>query len=539
MSEELPIPTNMDGAPQRQSHSLRKMLRPRLRDKLLLGVLAVVCAALAVQYAIASDRVDSDLATLERQRMDEDLMVAVNALEQMTTRLERAAAGASVDRALADAVQRRDGHWIAANVLGHLVLNERVQSAVVLTADGRQLRSAGLPLSDLGTEAVVRVTAAKVVSSTMVYRDGRLWVLAAAPIVRRVYDEESLGALVLGVLVCDNFAGTLQSVTGKDVTFVADGVVMGTTDRELARELLQPARFEVLERQALPLVLRATGSKACALATPGATTYLVVSTDRAQMATASAAMRRSILVSVLPGLVLAAIVAVILSVHLGRSLSSLSRAVDAMAFGDLSTRVTPRGDDELSELGHAFNAMAQRVEEAQETLWRAAVRDSLTGLLNHREFYRRLEEEIARADREGQDLAVLMIDLDDFKGVNDTCGHLRGDTVLRETARVLEACVREQDVIARYAGDEFAVVLTSTDVRAAHVVAERIRECAASVADAAALPPGTPVTVSVGVATRAPGVEPLGDVMERADQALYRAKAGGRDRVVVAAGVAT
>jgi len=111
--------------------------------------------------------------------------------------------------------------------------------------------------------------------------------------------------------------------------------------------------------------------------------------------------------------------------------------------------------------------------------------------------------------------------------------------VLREMARVLETCVREHDVIARYAGDEFAVVLTSTGADAARTIAERVRECGAAVAAGSALPERAIVSVSVGVATRAPGVEPLGDLMERADQALYRAKASGRDRVVVAAAVAS
>jgi len=513
------------------------MLRLRLRSKLLLGVFAVVCAALAVQFVILSDRVGNDLATLERQRMDEDLTVAVNALEQMNTRLERAAAGASVDRALAAAVVSGDDRWIAANVLGHVILNERVQSAVVLTAEGELLRSAGLPLPDLGGEPLVRMTAAKVVSSSMLYRDGRLWVLAAAPIVPRGYDDESVGALVLGVLVCDSFAGALKSVIGTEVTFLADGVVMGASDRALAGRLMAREDLAVLERQGSPLVSAGRASKARALPTAGATTLLIVSSDRAPMVTASAAMRRSILISLWPGLVLAAIVATLLSIPFGRSLSGLTRAVDAMAFGDLSTRVTPRGDDEFADLGHAFNAMAQRVEEAQETLWRAAVRDSLTGLLNHREFYRRLEEEVARADRERQELAVLMLDLDDFKGINDTCGHLRGDTVLRAVARALEACVREQDVIARYAGDEFAVVLTATGESTAFDVAQRIRGCVAAIAAGADLPVGAAVTASIGVATRAPGVEPLADLVERADRALYRAKADGRDRVVAAAAV--
>jgi diguanylate cyclase (GGDEF)-like protein len=529
---------SMDDDEQRQRHFLRWILHPRLRTKLLVGVMAAVCAALAVQFVIAGDRVGRDLEALERQGMDEDLTVAVNALEQTNTRLERAAAAMSVDLALVDALRRGDGRWIEVNVLDHLLLNEQVDSAVVLDVDGAVVRSAGIPLSELGSESVVRVTRAKVVSSSMVYRGRELWLIAAAPIVPRSYDDESIGALVIGVLVGDTVAGALKSVVGTDVTFFGDGVVMGTTDHDLARELATWASLSVLERQKEPFVDGATASKARSLATPGRTTYMVVSHDRAPIAAATSAMRRSIFLSLLPALALATVVAVILSAQLGRPLRALGAAVDAMAFGDLTTRVTPRGDDELTDLGRAFNAMAERVAEAQETLWRAAVRDSLTGLLNHREFYRRLEEEVARADREGQRLSVLMIDLDDFKGINDTYGHLRGDSVLREVGRTLESCVREQDVLARYAGDEFAVVLTGSSARAARAIAERICGCVAALAATSVPPLGVAVTVSIGVATRAPGVEPLADLMERADQALYRAKTHGRGKVVVAEAVA-
>jgi diguanylate cyclase (GGDEF)-like protein len=512
-----------------------------LRTKLLLGVMAAVCAALAVQFAIAGDRVGDDLAALEEQRMDENLRVALNALEQVHMRLERGAAGASVDLALAAAVERGDGRWIERHVLAHVALNERVQSAAVLAADGSLLRSVGQTLPDLGTETTVLATKAKMVKSSMIYRDGHLWVLAAAPIVPRSYEDDAVGALVLGLVVDHPFAQTLKSVVGTDIAFVSEGVVAGATARELAAALMAPEHYAVLEKNDL-LVTETTASKARGIGTPGVTTHLVVSSGRAPIATAAAAMHRSIFLSLLPALALATIVGVLLSVQLGRSVRRLSRAVDAMTFGDLSTRVVLRGHDELTDLGRAFNAMAERVAEAQETLWRAAVRDSLTGLLNHREFYRRLEEEVARSDRDGRPLSVLMIDLDDFKGINDTRGHLRGDGVLREVGKVLESCVREQDVLARYAGDEFAVVLTGTGGRTARVIAERIRRRTAEISDGAArisgrsVPsPSSPVTLSIGVATRQPGVEPLADLMERADHALYRAKDGGRDRVVVAA----
>jgi diguanylate cyclase (GGDEF)-like protein len=514
--------------------TLRRLLHPRLRAKLLMSVLVAVCAALAVQFSIAGNRVTAELTTLGHQRVTEDLTVAVNALEQMKTRMERAAGGPSVNLELAQAVRRGEAGWIRERVLEHVVENERVQYAAVMAADGDVLASVGPCLRDLGCVQAVRETAGKVVGSDIIFRDGRLWVLAAAPVFPRSNNDEPIGVLVIARLVDDAFAEALKSTLGIDLTFIVDGVVVGATDLDLAAGLAAPSSLAILGRRDGFVTSETTDSKARMLETTGAETYLVASNARAPIATTAAALRRSMLLSILPALVLAVVVAIVLSIQLGRPLRALDAAVEAMALGDLSRRVTPRGRDELTDLGHAFNAMAERVAEAQEVLHRAAVRDSLTGLLNHRELYRRLDEEVGRADRELRPLSVLMVDLDDFKGINDAFGHLRGDAVLREVARMLERCVREQDVLARYAGDEFGIVLTGTGARAALAVAERICGGTPSIAGAAMLPTSARVTVSVGVATREPGTEPVADLMERADQALYRAKEAGRDRIVEA-----
>ena len=193
---------------------------------------------------------------------------------------------------------------------------------------------------------------------------------------------------------------------------------------------------------------------------------------------------------------MAALIGVILANQLVKPLSSLTGAARAIATGDLQRRVavSPVKRDEVNDLGRAFNDMAARVEDAQETLRQAAIRDGLTGLLNQREFFRRLAEEVSRADRGGRTLSMLMIDLDHLKAVNDTFGHLQGDAVLTEVARMIEACVREGDIVARYAGDEFAVILPNADGEHALAVGERMRTGSAGVAAAAACrpPPGWP-----------------------------------------------
>ena len=158
-----------------------------------------------------------------------------------------------------------------------------------------------------------------------------------------------------------------------------------------------------------------------------------------------------------------------------------------------------------------------------------ALTDELTRLPNRRALAQRFLQEMQRARRHKISIAFLMIDLDHFKQVNDTYGHLNGDAVLAELAQILLSSARESDVCARYGGEEFALILHETTESGARILAERIR---AKVA-AATFPGGLKLTISVGVAaTDDPAV--FTQLMDRADQALYMAKQGGRNQVRVA-----
>jgi diguanylate cyclase (GGDEF)-like protein len=158
-----------------------------------------------------------------------------------------------------------------------------------------------------------------------------------------------------------------------------------------------------------------------------------------------------------------------------------------------------------------------------------ALTDELTKLPNRRALAQRYIQEMHRARRYHKHIAFLMIDLDHFKQVNDTYGHLNGDAVLAELASILTAGARESDVCARYGGEEFGIILHETTEQGARTLAERIR---AKVA-AATFPGGLKLTISIGVAATA---EPalFTSLIERADQALYAAKQGGRNQVRVA-----
>jgi len=169
-------------------------------------------------------------------------------------------------------------------------------------------------------------------------------------------------------------------------------------------------------------------------------------------------------------------------------------------------------------------------KQARQAQLQAAV-DGLTGLATYRVLRDRLATEVARSDRTGDPFAVLFVDLDNFKKVNDEFGHEAGNEVLRGAARECGAHIRTTDLAARYGGDEFVLVLVRTRVDGALGVADKVRATIEATGRSLGYPEGL-VTVSIGVAEFVPGRGPeTEDVLVAADRALYRAKASGRNQV--------
>jgi diguanylate cyclase (GGDEF)-like protein len=157
-----------------------------------------------------------------------------------------------------------------------------------------------------------------------------------------------------------------------------------------------------------------------------------------------------------------------------------------------------------------------------------AYRDGLTGVFNRRYFESRLVEEITRAARYGSGVSVLMVDLDLFKTINDEFGHMLGDDVLRAVSRIFCRSLRKVDVVCRYGGEEFAIILPATPGGSAHMVADKLRRAVAS-----AHYPGIsfPVTISAGIAEFPANGITRDDIVRAADAALYKAKQSGRNQV--------
>jgi diguanylate cyclase (GGDEF)-like protein len=306
------------------------------------------------------------------------------------------------------------------------------------------------------------------------------------------------------------------------------------TSADLMRTTLPAATTrELVEREGQPVVqTRPQRSEVVAVLRriPQLRWAAVAEAPRAEALREAGALRmRTVLLLVF--LVLAVgVVAFIVGVSITRPLEHLTDAAARVAAGDLTGELPPAGSGEVGYLTRAFNTVVTRLREKEShgELEKLSITDALTGLYNRRHLMGTLASEVQRSRRLRRAFSVLLADVDRFKQYNDTHGHLAGDAALVKIAEVFRKTTRQVDCVSRYGGEEFCVMLLEANLETAALVAERVR---ARVAETD-VGEGK-LTVSIGVAEYPDGGETPEELIATADAAMYQAKSGGRNRVVV------
>lgn len=196
-----------------------------------------------------------------------------------------------------------------------------------------------------------------------------------------------------------------------------------------------------------------------------------------------------------------------------------------------NVRIAVAALDYLSNITAKMDSTTLVGETHIEEIIGLSLRDGLTGLFNHTYFYQQIDFEVRRYVRYGSPVSLVLIDIDDFKEVNDTYGHREGDRILATMGGTLMRVARDSDICCRYGGEEFAVILPSTDVHEASIIANRLKNELTE-----RLPGARMVTVSIGVASCGKNTRTYRNLVEKADAALYQVKKNGKNRVVVADG---
>ena len=220
------------------------------------------------------------------------------------------------------------------------------------------------------------------------------------------------------------------------------------------------------------------------------------------------------------------------SIRILKPLSALTNGATKVAAGDLSVQLPIYLNDELGLTTGVFNKMVAELQQSHNQLEEMATTDTLTGLANRKQVMKLLIEHFKHFQRYQTVFSIMMLDVDHFKNVNDTHGHLAGDAALTNTAQTIKNTLREIDCLGRYGGEEFLVILPETDGHQAAKGAERIRKAVKK--NMTHYENNTlKVTVSIGVAVIQETDQNENELIKRADDALYSAKGNGRDQVVL------
>jgi len=458
--------------------SSRLHIRIALSFALLL--LVVLAAILAIVNGILSGSAEKDI----EQSLVSGERVFGLLVEDNKRQLLQSANILSADFAFREAIATSDRATVL-SVLGNHGARINADVAMLVGMDGRlvadTLRPA-LPGQTFAYPGLIRVAEQYRQAAAMVLVDGGLYQLVVVPVLAPL----PVAWLVLGFRIDNQLAGKLQSLTALEMSFAAQEKANGpwrvlatTLGANHAADL--PAALATLDRTRAGGVALTAGQEpylARVVFLDSQVPQEIVAVLQRSIHRALQALRHLQLVLIVLGVasLLASMYAsLMLARGITRPIGSLAKLAGRVELGDFSQEAPIERDDEVGKLAQAFNHMRTGISAREAKISELAFRDQLTSLPNRQLFNDRLEQAIRVAKREGQSFSVLMLDLDQFKEVNDILGHNVGDLLLQEVAKRLQTTLmRDSDTVARLGGDEFAALLTGTDAAGAKFIAQRL-----------------------------------------------------------------
>lgn len=424
---------------------------------------------------------------------------------------------ATGDTPTIDSVLYNQGHRISADLMVLASLDGKVMAS--LDADGH-------PMAVRNWSSLVAGAGKPTAGTTITWINGRLYQLVIVPVTA----PTRIAWVGMGFALDDKLARDLKDLAGVEVTFVAhegEGPAwLHSTLRNLDaedRRLLLAAAGQGSER---PLVITLTEGDFFTQWRPlhhgrgelGA----LLQFSRSQALESYRALERQLALIALLSLLGSLAGALWLSRNVTRPVSQLADAARRIGRGDYQTALTVRHNDELGELARAFNGMQDGIARRERQIAHQAFHDALTSLPNRVSLQQALEAALARAAGIGHTVAVLMLDVDRFKEINDTMGHGIGDRVLIEIGRRLRGALRDDDVLARFGGDEFVVLMEG-------IGKGDVERRVGNLLDQVALPIAADemelhLDVSVGMALFPEHGDSAEELLRRADIAMYDAK---------------
>jgi diguanylate cyclase (GGDEF)-like protein len=424
-------------------------------------------------------------------------------------------------------------HWLTVSDIAEQVrAGVGADTVIVTDQDGREIGESRSPSPRRVDRSRSPGVAAALEGKTwqgVVADDGRLAVAVAVPVFAPG-GEYVRGTFYVTSAIDDRLARVLEAALGCDVAFVSGGRLVASS-LPLVRLPSLPEESQDSGATVIPAPVYSTGDTYLAsyqrvrITDHGEPIGVLLLHRYADATALTRALEAGLLAPAGLTLGLAVLLGMALARRLAMPLDGVVAAARLLREGRWPERLTGgESGNEIGLLRSAFNEMTTSLRAAQERLLSLIDTDPLTGLDNHRRFQERLTQEVERADASGEPLSLLLVGIDHFQAFNQGHGHAEGDGALRDMADLIRGVLPPVAVAARYAGDEFAVLLPRTDPAGASEIAERIR-AAVNTRDRRAL------TVSVGYAARGEGTYGRESLALAAELALTQAKHLGRDRV--------